>query len=453
ELSEQQSLFNDRILPVLSSNIKCGNSLIGTDYFAGQMMMDPAEMARINPFDWEPEFPEIFKRGGFDAVIGNPPYVLGRETFDEDTKDYFAKSYFVYGGKYDLYIYFTEKAISLLTASGKLGYIIPNTVLVNENAVKLRKVILDKTQIDIIRIFEERVFENAQVESVIVIASKKPTTSRPIIIESGRKVSYISQESFVNDRNFRFNVRLDPSTEKLITRITLQSNTLGNLSDICIGIQLGGSSGTDTKENFLSNTQIEKNYKKVLDGKDINSYEINWNNKFVRYGNWLHRKRDEKYFLNPKVMIRQIGAVPIATFDDQGFYTLNTIYNLISISDYSSKYFLAIINSKFGKWFWRTQNSDFKSLFPKIKKSQIENIPIRLVNFSDSTDRSLYDKVISFVDQILALNKQLSVAKSLSERVALQRQITATDRQIDQLVYKLYGLTEEEIKIVEEGTK
>ncbi|HNB09538.1 MAG TPA: TaqI-like C-terminal specificity domain-containing protein, partial [bacterium] len=206
------------------------------------------------------------------------------------------------------------------------------------------------------------------------------------------------------------------------------------------------------KESFLSNKKLDKNYKKVLDGKDINYYSTNWNNKFVRYGNWLHRKRDEKYFLNHKVMIRQIGAVPVATFDDQGFYTLNTIYNLVSVRDYSPKFFLGIINSKFGKWFWMLKNSDFKSLFPKIKKTQIESIPICIINFSNPTEKAQHDKIVTLVEQMLAAHKALSTVQSPAEKEKLERQIEITDKSIDSLVYELYGLNEEEIKIVE-GSK
>jgi hypothetical protein len=262
-------------------------------------------------------------------------------------------------------------------------------------------------------------------------------------------ISEIAQEVFAKNQDFRFNVRLNSTTDELLGRIESQSTVLGVLSDICIGIQLGGSSGNDKKESFLSNSKLDNNYQRVLDGKDINSYSTNWNNKFVHYGNWLHRKRDEKYFLNQKVMIRQIGSVPVATFDDQDFYTLNTIYNLISVSEYSPKFFLGIINSKFGKWFWRLRNSDFKLLFPKIKKTQIESIPIYTINFSDPAEKAQHDKMVSLVEQMLASHKSLVVAQTPQEKERLERQIEVTDRAIDSLVYELFCLSEEEIKIVE----
>ena len=142
--------------------------------------------------------------------------------------------------------------------------------------------------------------------------------------------------------------------------------------------------------------------------------------------------------------------MPIATYDDQNFYTLNTIYNLITIGEYSPKYFLAIINSKLGKWFWRIKNSDFKSIFPKIKKAQIESIPIRAAQILRPIRKSRPRQ------NGLPGGAHVGAAPPLlprtpQEKEMLQREIEATDQAIDQLVYKLYGLTEDEIRIVEGG--
>jgi len=450
-ISQQLKFFHGRALPDLGNNIKCGNSLIGPDFYAQQQMslLDNEERYRINSFDWQAEFPEIMKAGGFDAVIGNPPYVLGRETFDNTMKKYLSSNYVAFGGKYDLYIYFTEKAISLLNKQGKFGYILPNTLLANVNAVRLRKLILDKTNIEIIKTFKSKVFDKAQVESIILILQNTQNSNVNTITIEAEQNSSIPQSLFLREQDFRFNVNLTPIAERLIEKIQSLSVSLGTLTDICIGIQLGGSSGDDRKESFLSNNPKDKTYKKVIDGRDINRYQSDWNGAYVHYGDWLHRKRDEKYFLNHKIVIRQIGRAPIATIDEDRLYTLNTIYNLINLSQYSLKYLLGIINSKLGRWFWIKRNYDFKTLFPKIKKTQIEAIPIRIINFSDPADKSRHDRMVDLVEQMLRMHKQLAAAKTDHEKTALQRQIEATDRQIDALVYALYGLTEEEIKIVE----
>jgi len=410
-ISQQMTLFHERVLPNLGNNIKCGNSLIGHDFYDEQLDLFPEQMKKINAFDWEEGFPTIFKQGGFDAIIGNPPYVLGRETFEDEAKDYFASRYISYGGKFDLYIYFTEKALSLLTKEGRFGFIIPNTILVNENAAKLRKRILDFS-LETIRLFDYRVFQEAQVETVILIASRiTPSKSHRITIES-HKTYELTQAQFKADADNRFNVLFDEETISIINKMKAKSTRLGDISDICIGIQLGGS-GTK-KESFIGPKKIDNTWKKVLDGKNINTYSLHWGNVHVRYGDWLHRKRSEKYFLNPKILIRQIGQTPVATYDDKNYYALNTLYCLINESDISLKFILAIMNCKLGKWFWLKHNSDFKTIFPKIKKSQIESIPIVNVSTSDKN----YKAIIKQVENIQKLNEQLQNHKTRNPTAA-----------------------------------
>ena len=111
-ISKQLKLFQERALPDLSNNIKCGNSLIGWDILKDNPSLTQEEIERINPFDWEKEFPEVFQKGGFNVVIGNPPYV--RQEGLGEFKGYFQKHYKVYQGTADLYAYFIERGVSLL---------------------------------------------------------------------------------------------------------------------------------------------------------------------------------------------------------------------------------------------------------------------------------------------------------------------------------------------------
>lgn len=479
--NDMMVMFKEQILPSLSSNIVCGNSLIGTDILENNLFgnvetlrerlkkngethsdasLQTVDELKLKPMNFEDVFPHIFKRGssassehGFDAIVGNPPYVLGRETFEDNIKNYLKTNYFTYGGKFDLYIYFTERGISLLKENGCLSYIIPNTVLVNENATELRKYLLNKTLIEKIKLFNGRVFKNAQVESVILVLSKNSIveTHEAHVIEVDNIEKYeLYQSKLVDNTRSRFNLETKESETELISKLYRQSFLLKDISDICIGIQLGGSSGTKLKEDFLSTEPLDDTYKKVLDGKEINNYLTKWKGNYVKYGNWLHRKRNEKYFINSKILVRQIGAVPVATLDEEMFYTLNTLYNLLIVdASYSPKFILAIINSKLGNWFWKKENSDYKSLFPKIKKEQLEKIIIPLIDFSNGETVTYHTKMIQLVDQMLEAKKQITQAKTESEREYLEKKCAIIDRQIDQLVYELYGLTEEEIKIVE----
>jgi type I restriction-modification system DNA methylase subunit len=446
-ISHQLSMFNDRILPTLDKNIKDGNSLVDIDFYAGNL--DFGEERKVKPFSWEIGFPDVFEAGGFDVVIGNPPYVLGRETFDNLVKNYIAKKYQSYGGKYDLYIFFCEKALKLLINKGRFSFIIPNTILGNENATKIRELILKKYSLETIRVFNTKVFEKAQVETVIIIVENKKSEKNSSITIESEETKQIPREKFLTGKNFKFNVASDDIAEELIEKINSCSTPLGDLTDICIGIQLGGSHGDDTKADFLSDKAIDNTWKKVLDGKDINRYKLIWRKVFVHYGNWLHRKRDEKYFLNPKILIRQIGKTPIATLDENNYYTLNTLYNIISTSEYSQKFLIAIINSNLGKWFWLKNNSDFKSLFPKIKKSEIESIPICKIDLNNKNKKILYTEVEKNVDLILLLNHEINNTKLETKTNQLKSKIDYCESRINEIVYQLYDLTINEIRVIE----
>lgn len=442
--------FGERLLPTLDSNIKCGNSLVDIDFYDGQFDLEPEAEKKIKPFNWQKAFPEVFKTGGFDSVIGNPPYVLGRETFEDKVKKYLASCYKSYGGKFDLYIFFCEKGLKLLKNRGRFGFIIPNTVLANENASNLRSHLLQNYSLERVRIFKNRVFENAQVETVIlIISNSKPEINATTEIDNDGNIQEIRRTKFQGNKNQKINVSNDEHSEAILEKLEQQSTHLGELTDICIGIQLGGSHGSSTKEDFLSNHPKTSSWKKVLDGKNINSYQILPTSTFVHYGDWLHRKRDEKYFLNPKILIRQIGRTPVATYDEDSFYTLNTLYNVITTSDYNLKFILAIINSKLGKWFWMKKNSDFKTLFPKIKKSEIESIPVKQINPENIYGQSLYKEIVKLVDIMLQLQKEKQAATLPQQIQQIEQRINHTDNSINQKVYTLYGLTEEEIKIIE----
>lgn len=449
-IKQQVTMFHERVLPDLDNNLRDGNSLIDVDFYDEQIELGFER--KIKPFSWKKNFPEVFKQGGFDVVIGNPPYVLGRETFDDSIKKYISTKYKSYGGKYDLYVFFCERALTLLKENGKFSFIIPNTILVNENATNIRQIILTEYTLETIRVFNYRVFEAAQVETVILVVNNKKSDNSSVINIEGDTITKINKGKFLSNRTYKFNVASDDLTEGLLENLESKSIKFGDITDICIGIQLGGSHGKSTKQDFLSEKSKDKTWKPVLDGKDINTYKLKWRKIYVRYGDWLHRKRDERYFLNPKILIRQIGKVPVATYDEGKYYTLNTLYNVISTSDYSLKFLLAVINSKIGVWFWLKRNSDFKTLFPKIKKSEIECVPVFKIDRTNSTHRKSYEEIIHKVTLILDLYNELEESRLQSKTDLIKQQIERAQENIDQLFYSLYKLTPEEIKIVEGGS-
>lgn len=160
-LKSQLSFVGERALPDLGNNIKCGNSLIGTDYFTNSLLPDEEELRRINPFDWPTEFPEIMKKGGFDAVIGNPPYV--RQESLSGLKGYFKGKYQTFDSVADLFTYFLEKGAQLLRENGRLSFIVSSSFLRTTYAEPLRRFF--KNQIAVSRIVDFGglpIFENAK---------------------------------------------------------------------------------------------------------------------------------------------------------------------------------------------------------------------------------------------------------------------------------------------------
>jgi type II restriction/modification system DNA methylase subunit YeeA len=158
-ISKQLTLFQERALPDLSKNIKCGNSLIGWDILKDNPGLTQEEIDRINPFDWEKEFPEVFLRGGFNIIIGNPPYV--RSQFLADFKNYFKSHYNTYSGIADIYVCFIEQGVTLLEEGGVLSYIVANKWMRAAYGEPLRKWLKSLRIEEIIDFGDLPVFKNA----------------------------------------------------------------------------------------------------------------------------------------------------------------------------------------------------------------------------------------------------------------------------------------------------
>ena len=149
-IGSQLGMFKERVLPDLGRNIKCGNSLIGSDYYQDRqltMLIDEEERYRVNAFDWKTEFPQVFIQGGFDVVMGNPPYIRIHNLVDyypNEVKfiqsNYSAASF----GKVDIYVAFVEKGLQVLSKSGLLGFILPNKFMQAEYGIGLRKLMHER---------------------------------------------------------------------------------------------------------------------------------------------------------------------------------------------------------------------------------------------------------------------------------------------------------------------
>lgn len=301
----------NRKLNSLNDNIKCGNSLID----------DPA-VAGDKAFTWEQEFPQIFAKGGFDVVIGNPPYVLCQPSnTDEITLDFY-KTYEVASYKIDLFHLFFERGINILKADGKLGFITPNTYLSNKHIQKLRNFILKNTFIDEVINYNEVVFVDAGVDVATLILTKSNNKNESINIYNSEKgnlklITTKSQNAWGNDIEQTFNLKTD---------FFLKFNNCLNFGEI--GNTYFGIQAYDRKSS-ISQVQINNDFISVIDGADISRYKYSEANKFFNYlPENIKSGGDWNIYNQERIVVSQIGQFPKVGFCEAGILTSNTIYNL-----------------------------------------------------------------------------------------------------------------------------
>jgi type I restriction-modification system DNA methylase subunit/predicted type IV restriction endonuclease len=455
--SGQLSLGLERALPDLGDNIKCGNSLIGCDYFDGQLLPDEAEVARVNPFDWKREFKGVFAQGGFDVVIGNPPYIQlsMADYYNASVSSYFGSRYSSSMGRLNTFGLFIEKVVnSVLAKNGYFSFIVPNTLLTQEYYQGLRKQIL-KYQITGITNYKYPVFKDAVVETIVfVICNSNPNEHEVEIIDFDNKAMIstshsIHQQVFSSTHNSAFLVTSDEKSFGFKKSLDKKGVSLGELANLNQAIALK----YDRSKSLFTEAKAE-NYKPVIDGRNINRYELVWGGQYLAYDvrNIHSCKRTDIFEANEKIFFRRVGDRLIATYDDKQFYALNTLVVITPQEQvgFSLKYLLGLINSSLLNFYYVKYLKSTKKVFSEIQARQLAQLPIRVLNFSDPAEKAQHDQMAALVEQMLSLHKRLPQAQTPQEKERLNRQIESTDRAIDALVYRLYGLTEEEIRIVEE---
>jgi len=486
-LSQQLTLFKERALPDLGENIKCGNSLIDPDFYDGQTsLFDEEEMYRVNAFDWEAEFPEIMGRGGFDAVIGNPPYITisGKQNshVSFDVKNYAIARYKSAEYKVNYFSLFIEKGIKLLSDGSRLGFIVPRAFMDNNYFKKLRKIILDSCYLDTLVEIRDSVFNGAETGGNVILVLIKSNCDETYSsnITNGAVVddvhffstdsqAYVKMEQkhFREQPNFNFFI-MNKEHFDLIVKIKTSNTTL---SDIC-SVYNGANTGNMAKI-LLSKEKVDYRYIKILEGKNISRYTICWNGLYICYDPSLRDKidiksldtrqkkidfalRDPAIFHTDKIILRQTADRLIGTFDDEHYITRHSTHLILmkkDISQINLKYILGLFNSRLLTYYYQKIIPEVGKTFAEVKTVNVGRLPIRTIDFSGPEDVARHDKMVKLVENMLDLHRRLSESKTGHEKTLLSRQIETTDRQIDALVYELYGLSEEEIAIVEEAAR
>ncbi len=379
-------------------------------------------------------------KDGFDVVIGNPPYGA---KFTENEKKYFKIVLKHQDYQPESFLFFTEKSFDFLKSNAVLSLIIPNTWLTNLKLVKIRKFLTSNNVIQNISHYHKSVFD-AVVDTEVVIFRKGYTSNNIVNVYNhidNFQVQILkhNQDSWKNKNGDVINIFTNPKIEKLVEKLKVNSTLLCEVTELFAGIKpyeegKGTPPQTRTmmKEKvYNSEYKIDSTYKKVLRGSDINKYEINWDGKrWLKYGHNLAAPRKEIIFNNPKIVVRQTGDSLIATYDSNKFISLNNTHIINKKVGTDLKFILALINSSLLNFYFSYLNPETGEALAEVKKETLEKLLIKKSNNQQP--------FIALVDQILTAKKTNPKADT-----------TALEKQIDELVYKLYELTEEEIAIIE----
>jgi type I restriction-modification system DNA methylase subunit len=507
-LNRQRVLFHERALPDLGSNIKCGNSLIGPDFYEGKQMnlLDSEEMQRINVFDWQAEFPEISKAGGFDAVIGNPPYV--RQELLGEMKSYFQQNYKSYHGVADLYVYFIERGVELLKKGGIFSVIVANKWMKTTYGAPLR-LWLKAQHIDEITDFVDMpIFKGATTYTCILrIIKHEPHDSfmatHVATLDFSNLSDYVNINRYVvsltklEDKGWSLANEGAQSLQSRIQTLGVPLKEYVN-GQIYYGIKTGLNEAfvidQETRDHLITEDHKSAEIiKPFLIGKDIKryafllvqryliiipkgwtrkqskntknawswfennypaianhlkSFETKGQKRYDKGDYWWELRACEYYseFDSNKIIWPGISAeVTAFALDESGYYGNDNNQFIVS----GNRYLLGILNSRLMRFLLRNICDKVQGGFYRLKIVYIQQLPIRNIDFKNPDEKKMYDTMVQLVEQMLMLNKQLAEANTAHEKTLLQRQIDATDKQIDKMVYELYELTPEEIKIIE----
>jgi hypothetical protein len=390
---------------------------------------------------------------GFDIVIGNPPYVFARDSqskgFTQENKNYFYKNYQLAEYQVNLYPLFIESGTKLLRANGVLSYITPNNWLTINTNKSLRKFVLEKSNITIVN-FYAIVFESAAVDSSIVIyanSKANPYLSLYEYVDDFSLVKNVESDFFLKQKDFVINIEAlkGDSTFALIQKIESLSDKLSDVSEVKAGLmayEVGKGTPPQTKQMkdnrvYHSTRRIDNTYYKYLDGKDVSRYCISWSGEFLKYGNNLAAPRKNfRLYSTKRILVRQIPAkLPYcihACLTEKTLLNDRNSMNVINIIE-SPEMILGILNSRLiSFWFVHKFGKMQRETFPQFKVNELAEFPLPKNRKTKQTE------IAALVDRIIEAKKADASADTSS-----------LERKIDELVYQLYGLSDDEIRIVE----
>lgn len=519
-IKQQTSMFHERVLPNLDDNIKDGNSLIDTDFYDNEINLGLERT--IKPFSWKKSFPEVFRQGGFDVVIGNPPYVEFKQ-LDEKIKKALEPYYESARGKYDLFIPFIERAIKLTKPEGLTSFILPSMFTKRDYGQAIRKYITTNSKIEQLVYFGDfQVFDQVTIFPFIFVFSKsnpKTKDKTEIVLFPTQKglnhslvnLSLKNENSDKNSEKYKietkkltenpWNISNDSVTDLKNKLLNHPSSTpLKEITDyIFVGIQSGKDEVFFVDKEIIKENKLEKEIViPIFKGRDILKYSTNWTGTFIIYpydkktnqvipekelklkfpnvysyltkNRSLLKGRDYfdksskawyelwcervfQKFKQLKIVNAEISSDNRFYLDKDGFLGNTKTFNTVLKKDWANEYYyvLGLLNSKVLEFFHRQISVPKAGGFFEYKTQFINLYPIRKIDVKDKKEKQSHDEITKNSELLMSLYKELKEEKLPSKAGQLKQRIEHSTEKINHLVYDLYELTPEEIKIIEGG--
>jgi hypothetical protein len=411
------------------------------------------QLAAWNPYD-QNAHAEFFDAewmfgltSGFDVVIGNPPYI-SNDTIPDSEKALYQSRYLT-GKRFDLYQCFIEHGVKTLRAGGVLAMILPNTFLTGKSFARLRAFLLRENTIREVVDLPQNVFENATVDNVLFFPSVGHYVKADVLVRLLRERSSVSrvgsgdwdveysiaQSEFERGDSNAINVALTPEIRRIFAKLET-GTSLGDRFDVCDGL-IPYKTAADADASRYTGFTAKSGWKKLLRGKGIARYRICWQGEYIQYGEHLWCKRDERFFKSDKIMLhsmrnKALARRLVAAIDKEKHYNTDNLINVIAKSgEPPLEFLLALLNSKLINYWYRLHYPNVN-----INPGELRTIPLPVA------DSGVVKQIAGFAETVVSRLRANASADT-----------SALEREIDQHVYALYGLTPEEIQIVEGATK
>jgi len=519
DIFEQGQLYEGTV-----PELRAKGRRFGTVPVAG---LSDEDKSRINPFDWNSKttgFGEIMNNGGFDVVIGNPPYVRiqAMKEWAPVEVEFYKKQYVSASkGNYDIYVVFVEKGLSLLNPKGRLGFILPHKFFQSQYGEPLRTIISKEKHLsEIVHFSANQIFEGATTYACLLFLDKAPNKQFNFIkVEdllawrsAGQGIKGIISMSEAKNTEWNFAVGESAALVKKLGKIKLK---LGDVADIFVGLQTSADdvfimhlveetpktfrlkskslntewtfekgllhpivSGTDvnryatlpSRQYILFPYEVEGNSATLIDFKVLTEnypktadylkenkrrLEERERGKFKGH-NWYRFGRNQNIGIQEqiKLCVPRLVDRLYATYDSEGNHYLDnvdvggiTLRNEFKHLGY--KYLLALLNSKLLRWYFPFVSVPFRGGWLSANRQFLSQLPIRTIDFNNPSEKAIHDKLVLLVDRMLELHRKKNSLPPSAEREKIEREIAVTDEKIDDMVYGLYGVTDEERGIVE----